>query len=204
MVNRRLQAAYDALATRYALVNAAMPPALAASAAGFLQLLGAHARILDVGCGAGRDMAWLEARGALVVGMDISLGMLARARSATSGALLQMDMRCLGLWRAQFQGVWCCASLVHLPKVQAPLALAEMRRVLVPGGVLFLSVQGGTGEAWEVCPYAQVERLFVRYTDTEVVDLLTQAGFDVLEAVANEAASRHWLQFLATPKTGTE
>ena len=48
-----------------------------------------------------------------------------------------MEMRSLGLTSGTFTGVWCCASLLHLPKGQAPLAVVEMRRVLAPHGVLF-------------------------------------------------------------------
>ncbi len=198
MTTEQTRAAYDQIVTKYAAINAAMPPELATAADRFLQLIGPGARVLDVGCGAGRDMAWLEGLGLTVVGTDFSSGMLAQASSLAHGSLLQMDMRRLGLQAGQFQGVWCCASLLHLPKRRAPLALAEMRRVLLPSGVLFLSVQEGAGEGWEKCPYADVERFFARYSLEEMAELLAQNGFTVLESSSNEGGLRRWLQFFAT------
>lgn len=197
MADERMQAAYDRIAAKYGAKNAAMPEALSAAGCRFLELLAPRPRILDDGCGAGRDMAWLESRGAMVVGVELSNLMLALAKSAARGPLLQMDMRSLGLRSGSFAGVWCCASLLHLPKRQAPVALAEMRRVLVPHGVLFLSVQEGTGEGWEEGPYPGVKRFFARYSHEELATLLTQSDFRVIQACTNEGGLRFWLQFFA-------
>jgi ubiquinone/menaquinone biosynthesis C-methylase UbiE len=194
MAKNCVQAAYDQVAAQYAARNAAMPEALVAAGSRFLELLGGSGPpILDVGCGTGRDMAWLESRGAAVVGADLSQGMLALAQSVARGPLLQMDMLSLGLRAASFAGAWCCASLLHLPKRQAPLALAQMRRVLIPHGVLFLSLQQGSGEGWEEGPYPGVKRFFARYSRRELATLLAQNGFHVIES----CASAGWLQFFA-------
>jgi ubiquinone/menaquinone biosynthesis C-methylase UbiE len=142
-------------------------------------------------------MAWLEDLGLIAVGLDYSSGMLAQARVRARGPLLQMDMRRLGLTARQFEGIWCCASLLHVSKSEACTALAEMHRVLRPGGLLFLSVQEGEGEAWEACPHAEVERCFARYEREELAALLVQTGLSVIESASNEGGSRHWLQFFA-------
>jgi len=194
----RIAAAYDHIAADYAVINAAMPPNLAELATRFLARLGPDARVLDVGCGAGRDMAWMEARGATVTGIDLSTGMLARAREIVQGELLEMDMRHLDLPGGHFDGVWCCASLLHLPKTQAPIALTAMRRVLVPGGTLYLGVQEGEGQVWESAPYGSVERLFARYTSPEAEMLLSNAGYAVIKRGSSPAGARRWLNFLAT------
>ncbi len=163
MHGTRMAEAYDQLADDYAVVNAVMPPHLIEFGHRFLSLTGAHARIIDIGCGAGRDMAWLEAQGAVVIGIDLSPGMLAQARSRVRGDLMRMDMRRLDFPTGHFQGAWCMASLLHLPKHEALGVLGEIRRVLVPGGVLHLSLQEGDGEGWETAPYRAerpVERFF--------------------------------------------
>ena len=72
-----------------------------------------------------------------------------------------------------------------------------MRRVLQPGGTLFLGVQEGTGEGWEVYGW-EVARFFARYTAAEVAALLTRAGFVVAAQGRGVHAQRTWLQFLAT------
>ena len=102
MTGDQTREAYDEIAAQFAVNNAAMPEELVSVADRFLQLVGAGARILDLGCGAGRDVAWLEARGAAVVGGDLSLGMLTEALRLARGSLVQMDMLHPPLIRVEF------------------------------------------------------------------------------------------------------
>jgi ubiquinone/menaquinone biosynthesis C-methylase UbiE len=195
---KRVQKAYDQIAAQYAAVNAAMPPEVAASARRFLELTSHQARILDLGCGAGRDMAWFEAQGTAVVGLDLSRLMLDQARRCVHGPLLQMDMCNLGLPAGCVQGVWCNATLLHLPKDEAPEALAEMQRITAPGGILFLSVQEGEGETWEEGLYGTAERFFARYSEEEMAGLLTASGYKILERSFAQSGTRRWISFIAT------
>ena len=198
-VHSRIQAAYDQIAPYYAARNSEMRDGIIDLAAQFLQLIGQPARVLDLGCGAGRDMAWMESQGIPVVGADLSAGMLAHARQATRGPLVQADMLALPFSRGEFSGVWCMASLLHLPRAEAPSALAEIKRVLSPGGALALGLHEGEGEIWEVNPYhGTAERFFSRYQSDEVEEMLKSAGFRVLLQGANDAGPRNWLRFLAT------
>lgn len=109
---------------------------------------GSH--LIEVGCGVGRDMAWFEAQGIQVTGIDLSGGMLTLARGCASGGLSQMDMRQLAFGNAQFDSAWCCASLLHLPKREAPRALREMRWVLKPASLMILSIQAGEAKGGKV------------------------------------------------------
>ncbi len=154
---------YDQIAPQYAAQNVGMPPNLVEAAALFARLLPPGALVLDLGCGAGRDMSWLRGLGLKVVGLDHSAGMLGEARLRVGSGLLLMNMRFPGLRSRRFQGVWCCASLLHLTKLDVPAAVRQMARVLAAGGTLFLSVQEGVGEGWEDCPYARGERFYARY-----------------------------------------
>lgn len=200
MISDRTADAYDRIADDFARINAAMPAPLVDYGRRFLSLIGSHAQVLDVGCGAGRDMAWLEADGADVTGVDLSAGMCAQARRRVRGDVLCADMRRLPFPAGAFVGVWCMAALLHLSKVDAPVALAEMRRVLAPRGMLHLTLQEGQGETWEPVPYRRevVERFFARYQYDEARALLEGAGFAILDSRTNEAGDRRWLQFLAT------
>jgi SAM-dependent methyltransferase len=119
-ISRRIAAAYDQVAEAYAEKNAVIPPAYLDLGPRFLALASPGPRVLDVGCGAGRDLAWLTQQGAVVVGADRSSGMLAQARRFPAGGVVQADMRMLPFRDAVFGGVWCSASLLHLPKLDAP------------------------------------------------------------------------------------
>jgi SAM-dependent methyltransferase len=207
-VGPRMRAVYDRIAPAFAARNAALPGAVRAAGPRFLTLVqraagGRRPAVVEAGCGPGRDMAWLEAAGAAVTGFDLSAGMLAQARGAVRGPLVQADLRRPPLAAGCFHGVWCNAALLHLPKADAPGALAGLRRLLVPGGALFVSVQVGAGEGWERGAYgdSDAERFFARYTAGEVTALLGATGFAVhaVDADRGDAhGARHWMRLLAT------
>ncbi len=190
------RAAYDEIAPRFAERNAEMLPYMLESAHWLLDAVHAAGNaalpILDLGCGSGRDMAWFEARGARLIGADLSFGMLAEARKNARGPLCQLDMRRLAFASGRFAAVWCQAALLHLPKRLVPTALAEIRRVLAPGGVAHVAVQQGDSEGYETRPYEPVERYYAHYQPHELAALLREAGFNILREGEAEAR-RHWL-----------
>jgi ubiquinone/menaquinone biosynthesis C-methylase UbiE len=153
---------------------------------------------LDLGCGTGRDLAWLTSQQLRVCGADFSVGMLAEARKIVTCPLAQMDMRALGFADNTFDGLWCNAALLHLPKLEAPRALQEMRRVLRKDGWLGVAVQQGASEGLELNPYTQAgERFFARYSMTEMTQLLSINGFIVMKALTEATPQRTWLRFMA-------
>jgi len=103
--------------------------------------VGARAQVLDLACGTG-DLAWSAVdRGAFVVGLDITPGMLVLARdkgsakpstSSHAARWLVGDMTKLPLASATFDLVTTGYGLRNVPDL--PAALAEIHRVLKPGG----------------------------------------------------------------------
>ncbi|MBN1873723.1 MAG: class I SAM-dependent methyltransferase [Anaerolineae bacterium] len=199
MFNQQMQSAYDQIAPHFARVNATMPESVGTAADQFLHMLPPGAHVLDVGCGHGRDIMWFEVRGCAVTGADLSYGMLAQARQIVQSPLVQMDMRNLPFCPAAFDGVWCNAALLHLPKCDVPRALAEFRRLLKPEGVLFISLQGGEGEGWEPLSYEHnAPRFFARYVPEEVMAMLAQCGFTIVaQSSSYQSPTRYWLHFFA-------
>ncbi|MFN8637249.1 MAG: class I SAM-dependent methyltransferase [Chloroflexota bacterium] len=202
-LGRRMASAYDVVAAAYADRNSVMPPAYLDLGAPFIAQVGVRGRVLDVGCGAGRDLDWLLGQGVNVVGGDLSAGMLAQARARVAphgdARLVRLDMCAQPFPDATFAGVWCSASLLHLPKQLAPRALAGMRRILAPSGPLLLGIQEGDGEGWETGAYdAPIERFFARYHPDEARALLATAGFEVQKLHTGEARNRRWLTYLST------
>jgi SAM-dependent methyltransferase len=105
--------------------------------------------VLVPGCGEGRDSRFLQGLGAEVVSFDLSEGMLAQARAADpAGTYLQLDFRAADQLAARFDGIWASACLYHLTKPEFRTCLATFRSLLLPGGVLFLNLKLGDGEAW--------------------------------------------------------
>jgi len=197
-MNTRMRAAYDGIAAEYAVRNAAVYDAIIEYGSLLLAHIGPDARLLDLGCGPGRDATWLAARGASVIGADLSAGMLALARVAIPGNLVQLDMRQLPFRNGAFAGVWGMASLLHLPKAEMAGALREIRRVVTPNGGLVLGLQAGTEEGWEDSPYdTAVQRYFARYQLEEVTALLATAGFRLQRRGETHERQKHWMQWFA-------
>ncbi|HEY2353482.1 MAG TPA: methyltransferase domain-containing protein [Gaiellaceae bacterium] len=189
--------AYDELAEEFAERTAVMPPELVALGENILGRFPSPPSILDVGCGPGRDMAWFEQRAATVTGIDVSSSMLELARRQCVGELIAMDMRELALPDASFDVVWSIASLLHLPKADASLALAEFRRVVKPGGIVVVVVKAGDGERWERTG-DWPNRLFARYAPAELRAAIEAVGLEV-ESVTETVSERGeaWLQAVA-------
>jgi SAM-dependent methyltransferase len=163
----------------------------------FARYLIPWARVLDLGCGPGRDIELLRARRAHVIGADLSLGMLREARIRVGGALVCGDMRALPCASAAFDGVWLCAALLHLPRADAPHALAEVRRALRRSSPLFVGVQQGAGERWIETRGA---RLFVYYQPDELAAIVRAAGFVIQESWVKQDETRaqiKWINVIA-------
>jgi SAM-dependent methyltransferase len=103
------------------------------------QLLQASARILDVGCGNGKLFAPLNRAGFDVFGLDVSRNAL---RALAPFRVVQGDARHLPFKAERFDAAVCYDVLQHLLAAERREAVGEMRRVLKPGGLLFIEAFG--------------------------------------------------------------
>lgn len=142
--------------------------------------------VADIGCGTGRVTAYLSGLGADVSGIDLSPGMIAVAREQYPGLRFEVgSMLNLDLPDGTLGGVLAWYSTVHVPDDQLPLAFAEFRRILAPGGYLLLAFQIGADPAKGV-PEHLTESLgravslswYLRQPD-QVAALLGEAGLQV-------------------------
>ncbi|WP_144122670.1 class I SAM-dependent methyltransferase [Catellatospora sichuanensis] len=126
-------------------------------------------RILDAGCGSGPLSAALRAKGAVVTGFDVSAAMvdLARQRLGEDADLHVADLsEPLPFADAEFDDVVASLVLHYLQDWSGPLA--ELRRVLKPGGRLIISTMHPAGYAME---YPEADYFAVtRYTEDYVMD----------------------------------
>ncbi len=111
----------------------------------FLKLLPIQAHILDLGCGSGRDAkAFLDA-GYQVTAMDGSEGCCKLAGDYIGQPVLCQTFEELDFDQA-FDGVWACASLLHVPYAELTDIFRKVARALRPGGYLYASFKYGDFE----------------------------------------------------------
>lgn len=171
---------------------------IAPAVASFVALLPPAATVLDVGCGPGFDCALLREHNLRALGLDLSWGMLQVAQSRYPGLYAQADMRRLPLRCSGINGIWCNAALLHLSRQDAARALYEFRRVLAPGGVLYLAVKEGQGERQRNDGYGpDAPRYFTYWQDDELDRVLRESGFALLDAWSDAPAEQRWLCRLA-------
>lgn len=162
----------------------------------FLSLLPPRSRILDVGAGSGRDLREFMRRGFRCRGIDASPSLARLAQEYSSAPCDVKRIEDLDEV-ATYEGIWACASLLHLPKAVLADALARLHRALVPLGILFASVQEGEGE--------QIDgdgRFFAMYTQHEFLEATAASGFEIIRSWVSEDVLRdhvgpRWINVLA-------
>jgi SAM-dependent methyltransferase len=106
-------------------------------------------RILDFGCGPGRDLLGLRERGHDPVGLDGTEAFVRMAREHAGVEVWHQQFLALSLPACSFDGVFANASLFHVPAQELPRVLGELFECLRPGGVLFASnPRGDDREGW--------------------------------------------------------
>ena len=166
---RRTTAAYDADAATWLEVSVA--PREVDRAAELRR--GCEGAILDLGCGPGWHLPGLQP----AIGIDLSIGMLRLAASEVKGHLANGDMSDLPFARESFGGAWASRSLIHLPRREVPVALAELHRVLAPSAKASLWFFDGDGERIEYDDDPFPGRTFSQWPPEMLARALEGAGF---------------------------
>jgi SAM-dependent methyltransferase len=113
----------------------------------FLALVAPHGKILDAGCGSGRDSLYFIQHGYKVEAFDACPEMC-RLASNLIGQRVHIKTFDEVDWKSEFDGIWACASLLHVRRDSIDAVLDKMCHALTPDGTMYLSFKLRDGE-WE-------------------------------------------------------
>lgn len=132
----------------------------------FLPLLRERARILDVGSGSGRDACYFQNHGYQVTALEPSKNLCREIRKVFSGEIVCSDIQSYQPDQ-RFDGIWACASLLHLQEKEILCFFEKINLYLNEKGIVYLSGKNGisTGEAAD-------GRYFLEFTEQFVGKIL--------------------------------
>lgn len=165
----------------------------------WLQYLPAGASLLDLGCGGGQDAGDLDRRGYHVVGVDRTSALLSAGRRRyPSLPLVRADLRDLPFQAMSFDGFWAAASLMHFPKPDARRILADLYKLVRPGGLFAATVTYGSKSRLVTDGWVP-GRYFARWRKDELARAVRRAGWTILElnVVTNRERKGRWVNLLA-------
>lgn len=145
----------------------------------FMSYLPVGTHILDAGCGSGRDSKIFLEKSFNVTAMDASEKMCKEAAKLLGQDVLQCTFQEMDFQNV-FDGIWACASLLHVTRSDIDFVLQNLKKALKDNGVLYLSFKYGNEERM-----AQ-ERFFNDYNEKLLRDVLENNGFTVMDIFTTE------------------
>lgn len=159
----------------------------------FIAMLPAQAKVLDLGCGSGRDAEYLTRAGLQVIGVDLSSALIAEAKKRRPNIDFRvMDMERLDFPEHDFDAVWSKLAILHVARERLPAILRTVHAVLKPGGVCMMETKQGAGEGAEPVSFSPgEERHFVYYELDELMTLFKNNGYVDVQGYKYTVGNEH-------------
>lgn len=131
----------------------------------FLRLLPGNSRILDVGCGSGRDSKAFKNMGFQVVAIEPSPALASLAEEYIGQHVVVSSIQQFNSTQ-RFDGIWACASLLHISYSDLPSVFSQLSELLENNGVIYCSFKYGD------CETVRGERKFTDLNEKLLADSL--------------------------------
>ena len=133
---------------------------------GFVNSVKASGEILDLGCGSGRDSLYFKSLGYSVTSVDGSVGLAKEAEKLLNQKVIVSKFEELKL-NEKFDGIWACASLLHVRRENIEYVLRNLTNNLKEGAIFYLSFKYGENEYID-----ERNRYFNCYTEDTFIDMI--------------------------------
>lgn len=153
-----------------------------------------NAKILDFGCGSGRDARYFLSRGFQVTPLDGSAELAEIASSGLGIPVIVSKFEEINFYN-EYDGVWASASLLHLNDSKLELVLEKLMASLVKDGILYASFKYGNGEEID-----RNGRFFKYQTFSSITVIFERAGFEILlieKIDSHHQPQAQWLYVIA-------
>ncbi|MEM5549529.1 class I SAM-dependent methyltransferase [Pseudoalteromonas neustonica] len=144
----------------------------------FTPLLPKHALILDAGCGTGRDTKYFIEQGFNVTAIDASKELVEFATNHIAQPVIHKTFMQIDDTNI-YDGIWCCASLLHVPKSELSTVFTKLATALKANGILYVSFK-----------YGDTERV---HNGREFTDLTEHGLQHIISAQPSLCISKHWI-----------
>ena len=162
----------------------------------FSSMLPKKGKVLDAGCGCGRDAAYLSEEGLNVTAVDICDGMINEAKK--NNVLVKKQDILKLKEQDEYDGVWCMATLADIPKTDVSKVLKNFFTSLKKEGILYIAVKEGKGEELiEKEKYGNLPRFYAFYEKEELEKLLIDSGFIVHKSTLSNDRGIKWVEIFA-------
>tara|TARA_B100000315_G_scaffold3596_1_gene3532 strand:- start:43 stop:636 length:594 start_codon:yes stop_codon:yes gene_type:complete len=140
----------------------------------FLKYIPDGGKILDLGCGSGRDSLYFLQKGYDVTAVDASEEMVKLSSELTKNKTLYLRIQDID-FQNQFDGIWACASLLHIDKTLTESVYNILCNALIDGGVLYASYKYGKGTS------ILEDRYYNNYDETSFAEMIDNVeNFDLI------------------------
>lgn len=149
----------------------------------FLSFIPPQGKILDAGCGSGRDTKAFLNKGFCVTSIDASKELVYLAQEYTGQDVLLMNFEDIHFYQ-EFDGIWSVASLLHIPSQDFLHVLKKIKTALKPEGVWYLSMRFGSFEGFvddRYYHYMTEEKLslyMAQLGDLKIIEMKTLQSYE--------------------------
>lgn len=170
----------------------------------FLEFLPKGSSVLDLGCGSGYKTKYIKEKGYDVEGCDFSEEMIKISKKNFPGIIFEVfDIYDLDKLDKKFDGIFCQAVLLHIPKKDVISILDKMKSLLNVDGYLYIAVK----EKRDFEPEEEIkkendygyeyERFFSYFTIEELSDYFNKLDMQVVYKISNGSPKRTWINIIA-------
>lgn len=151
-------------------------------------------KVLDAGCGPGRDTEYLTEKGLEATGVDLAEGMIKHAEKNKKGDFHIMDIKNLEFPRNEFEGLWCNTVMHFFPPEEMPEVLDELKRVTKEKGVFYVSFKIGEGTFMRERYGSEVKQYLI--PEEKARKMLNERGLKIKDVNKAEVAGTTIMNFL--------